>query len=251
MATFADMATLLMAFFVLLCLVQARQWQLKGSRLAVLVYGVALLAAVSITHLSMGRTGYIVLAAVLLAFVGMVLRGRALLTGIAVCAAALALTLWASDVMRARFVQGWEEAQRHEVDKVSSIGHRLNNYKTTTQLIAEKPVLGSGTGAYHTAICPFIEAPAQCDFFAWHPHNQFLFFAADHGLVGLALYLGLIVAVATAGWRSPDPLFMVITVGFAVLLAVDSMVNSPLWSSRESHLFAYFLGLLGTIRTKI
>ncbi len=241
---FGDYITqnVMMAFFVLLALYRVRHEPVPWQKLA---WGImALMAMISVTHLSEGRTGYVLLVATVGVFVGTQLKGRQALVAVFLAVVALGVLLTSSDAMRSRFTQAIAEAQQHEVDNTTSIGHRLYNYKTTPRLVAKAPVLGLGTGAYHTQICQVLDDPAQCSTYAWHPHNQYLFFAADHGLLGLGAYLALLCAMVWVALRSKDDQARTLLLGLTALLAVNSLFNSPLWSARESHFFTLMAALL-------
>ena len=179
---FGDYITqdIMMAFFVLLALnrgvsaaSQRRRWSW---------YATAALGAVSVTHMSHGRSGYLVLAAGLLVFTLFSVPGNRRLVAVAALALVFASVFWTSHTMRTRFALASTEAANREVDNQSSIGHRLYNYRKVPRLILERPLLGWGTGAYHEQICRVVEKPEWCRVFNWHPHNQFLFFGVDHGL---------------------------------------------------------------------
>lgn len=241
---FGDYITqnVMMSFFCALALHKAVQAPGLARRVA--WCAVTLAAVLSVTHLSQGRTGYLLVLASLLAYALAVARGRWLLFSVTGVVLAGALTLAASDILQSRFTQALEEARMSDVNNESSIGHRLYNYKTTPKLIAEAPLFGHGTGAYHEEICRFVERAEQCEMFGWHPHNQFLFLAADHGLLGAALYLALIVGMVVTALRSEDKTAGALLTVLATVMLVDSMINSPLWSARESHFFMFMLALL-------
>jgi O-antigen ligase len=112
-------------------------------------------------------------------------------------------------------------------------------------MIAEKPLLGHGTASFHKEICRFLDKPETCPLYGRHPHNQFLFLAADHGLLGVGLYLAfvlglLVTAVRSQTHRSSRVLLFVL----GTLLLINSLINSPLYSSRESQFFAFMAALL-------
>lgn len=242
---FGDYITqnVMMSFFVLLALGRSlayRDWMSRSAWA-----GVACLAAVSITHLSDGRTGYVLLCTVLVYFALAAFKGRAAVGGLALGVAALSLTMASSQLMQDRFRLALDEAQRMDMTQVTSIGNRLYLYQTTPKLIAEKPWLGHGTGAYHQEICRLVDIPLGCHgVISWHPHNQFLFFAADHGALGLLLYLSMITAMGFMAYRSGDSETRMLLGGLAALLVVNGMTNSPLWSGRESHMFILMMALL-------
>jgi len=205
---------------------------------------IALMALVSVTHLSTGRTGLIVvvgaLAALLFARIGL----RRALVAVPILLIGVGALLMTSDVMLSRFQQATTQLQNIDNDRFSSIGHRAYNYKTTPHLIAERPLFGHGTGAYHTEICRVLDDPNDCATFRWHSHNQFLFFGADHGLVGIAFYILLIISAARVAWRSQSQPHRLMLFGLLGALVSDSLINSPLFSARESHFFLYMLALL-------
>jgi O-antigen ligase len=135
-------------------------------------------------------------------------------------------------------LENWRE------NTASSIGHRLFNYETALALMLERPWWGHGTGAFHTEICRFVSPELNCGRFNWHPHNQFLFFGVDHGLIGIVLYVGLILSLFKAALDSSKKTPRVLLACLASILLVNSMINSPLWSSIESQFFIFMMGLL-------
>lgn len=232
----------MMSFFVIYALSQVRgslwQWRSMGW------LGVAVLASLSISHLSEGRTGLLVLVAGLLAWVAYSGGARRLLVGLPLAALAGVVLVMSSSLLQNRFLLAWQEFGNRHANPLTSIGQRAYNYEKTTQLIAEKPVFGHGTGAFHTEICRLVEKPEWCQIFNWHPHNQFLMFGADHGVVGMLMYAGLIMSLFVMAWRSAHAQPRVWLGALAAILLVDSMINTPLFSSSESHFFVYMMALL-------
>lgn len=84
------------------------------------------------------------LAVALGVFIFTQLRGKIAVMAMLGALLTLGALLASSDIMRARFDMAISEAQRHDTDLNTSIGHRLYNYKTTPRLIAEKPLWGWG-----------------------------------------------------------------------------------------------------------
>lgn len=232
----------MMSFYVVYALVSTRTMHDKKWKMVWWV--LAVMGVVSITHLSQGRTGVIVLLPALLAFAASKWRGRRTFYALPILAIALTVTVLSSPVMSERIEQSQTEFSHRNTDIFSSIGHRLFNWKTTPQLIAEKPVFGHGTGAYHTEICRYMEKPEWCDTFRWHPHNQYLLFAADHGLIGAGLYIALIASLFVVAYKSPHPAARTLLFTLASILAVDSLFNSPMFSAKEAEFFLYMMALL-------
>ena len=233
--------SVMMAFFVVLALVRGQEAATPWPR--GVWWAAAFLGAVSITHLSNGRTGYVLLAAALFTFVVFALRGAKRWLMLGVLALGIAVAALTSITLQQRVQEAVAEAQAYERMEITSIGGRINFWKKTWQLVQERPLTGWGTGSYHGQWCRVAGTPEWCQFGHWHPHNQFLFFWAEHGLPGLLLFAGLLLALAWAARHAPAaqrPLLM----GFFALFVVDSMINAPLWSSRENHFFLYMMALL-------
>ena len=241
---FGDYITqsIMMSLFVAIALAYAVESHNRGRTL--LWVAIALLASVSITHLSLGRTGTLTLL-VSLGTVGILLIPRrwTLLTMVCLIGA-LGLLLLSSDTMVDRWMLALQELENWRENTASSIGHRLFNYETALALMREKPWWGHGTGAFHTEICRFVSPESECGRFNWHPHNQFLFLGVDHGLVGVLLYAGLIFSLFRAALGAPTKMPRVVLACLASILMVNSMINSPLWSSIESQFFMFMTGLL-------
>jgi O-antigen ligase len=244
-ALFGDHITqnIMVAFFTVIAFQNAYKSKTHWGRLA--WWSILALSVLSITHYSIGRTGQVLLLVVWLSYLLCSMRGWKLLTA----SLLLALLVWASYSsslhLRSRFDQAIAEARLAETDRLTSIGHRLYNYQTTPRLIADKPIFGHGTGAYHSQICHYIDQAEQCPIFQRHPHNQFLFLAADHGLVGSALYLAYVAGLFVhAGRSNSSKSSRVMLAAFAAMLLVNSLINSPLFSSRESQFFALMAALL-------
>ncbi len=240
---FGDYITqnVMMSFFVLLLLIAGQQtygWRRW------LCWSLVLPSIVSITHLSQGRTGLVLVATALLVFAVSMLRRKVAFIAVALVPLTLGLALATSSLMRDRVVQAIAEARQADTDPYSSIGHRLYNQRTTLAMIADAPLIGHGTGAYHTRICEYLDRAEDCHIFHWHPHNQYLFFGVNHGLVGVIAYLGLLAALCVTAWRSESTTWKSLLLGLTALLAVNSLFNSPLWSARESHFFTLMTALL-------
>jgi len=232
----------MMSFYVVYALLQADKHKQGHWRAIWLVLAAG--AVFSITHLSQGRTGVVVLVPALLTYGATRWGARKTLIALPLAAIVLGAAAMSSSVMRERIEQAYTEFSNRDADVFSSIGHRLYNWETTPKLIAEAPVIGHGTGAYHTEICRFMDKPEWCDIFHWHSHNQYLFFAADHGLIGAGLYIALIASLFVVAYKSPHPAARTLLFTLAGILAVDSLFNSPMFSSKEAEFFLYMMALL-------
>jgi len=235
---------IIMAFFSVLSIHLIRESANRYRKIFWLICSI--FSILSITHLSQGRTGALVLFAGLSSYLFFTYGFKKFipLGGLLVIFSLLLIST--STQLDNRIHQAKLELNTFEKNEKTSIGHRIFNATTTIELIKARPIFGHGTGGYHTAICDFIKikSDTKCDFYNWHPHNQYLFFAADHGLIGFLTYLGLIFALYLTAVRSPNKNGKLLLSTLATILAVDSLFNSPFYSSRESEFFAYMIALL-------
>lgn len=231
----------MMTFFVLSCL--ALMWKFKTPWARTVLGVLATLGMVSITHMSWGRTGLVLLFSCLLVFGLTAVANRKKIWVLGAVVALLGLVAASSPLMMEKLRLGWEEIQTHESNKFNSVGHRLFNYKSVLTIIQENPLTGTGTGSFETEACRLNASREECKLFGWHPHNQYLFFTVENGVLGGLLFVALIVSLfyAARNRSTPDKCLLL---GFATMLAANSLVNSSLFSARESHFFIFMMALL-------
>ena len=231
----------MMTFFVLSCL--ALMWKFKTPWARAVLGVLATLGMVSITHMSSGRTGVVLLFSCLLVFGLTAVSNKQKIWVLGAVVALLGLVAASSPLMMGKLKLGWEEIQNHESNKFNSMGHRLFNYKSVLTIIQENPLTGAGTGSFETEACRLNASPEECKLFGWHPHNQYLFFTVENGVLGGLLFMALIASLfyEAKNRSTPDKCLLL---GFATMLAADSLVNSPLFSSRESHFFIFMMAML-------
>ncbi len=236
---------IMMSMLVLIALSQTlnskltRQWRLAW-------WGVALFAALSITHLSYGRTGYVALAAALGAFALFAMKGHSRWLVLAGVGLAAVVVVYSSEGLRNRVALVVQEARSSHQEDLTSIGQRLYFAEKTWNLIQEKPVLGWGTGAYHGQFCRVATTPAWCDAGKFHPHNQLLFIWVENGLIGLGLLL-LLIWLPVFSVKDGAGGYAVLAAGFSGIFLVDSVTHASLWLSTESHFYTLMLALVGLV----
>lgn len=231
----------MMSFFVVMSLQRALAAASRG--LCLFWVATALLAILSITHLSGGRTGYLSLGAALLVFFLASVSSRwriAVLVGAVLATALLAGT---SPQLRGRVAQAIAEAEHHNATDFTSIGQRLYFWQHAAGLIEERPVLGWGTGAYHQQFCRIATSQGWCDAGRFHPHNQFLFWGVEYGLVGLLVFLFYLARPIHHAVRQ-DRAQKAVILGFMAIFVMGSMTHGSLWLSTENHFFTFMLALL-------
>ena len=225
---------IMMVFFAILLLekavtsvgVKARLFYALSFVLAVLV----------VTHLSNGRTGYLLLIVSLGVYALKWARGWKQWLTIGVVACVIGLSLASSARVQQRVEMAVTELENSDSMEITSIGGRYNFWKYTLQMTLEKPLQGWGTGSYHSQWCEHVTAEGWCGFGRWHPHNQYLFFWMEHGILGLVLFVLFVVSPIWMTRKMPESPRRIAWC-FSALFAVNSLINASLFSSRESHFF--------------
>lgn len=232
---------LMMAFFVLIMLVKGYAESSHGRRLA--YWGVALVAIVNIMAFVHGRTGYLALAVIMGVFVFLQISPRRRWQSLLVFVIAAAVFLPFADGFRTRIAIAMEELQTHQPDKATSVGARIEMTKTSLELIRERPLIGWGTGSYPKQFCERAITEQMCAVGGYHPHNQFLSFGVQLGMVGMLAYLAfLIAAIRQTRYFSHSQKTLVF--GLVGALVVDSLLHAPLFLVGEAQFFILMLAVV-------
>lgn len=109
-----------------------------------------------------------------------------------------------------------------------STGGRIALFQLAVTLFQENPILGVGTAGYE-ALSPGILGP---DAGAAYPHNALLQIATEQGLIGVALFVG-IVAIALTRRLDPGGAALAIRAMFLFLL-LEAMVSGDIFSDRTT-----------------
>jgi O-antigen ligase len=207
---------------------------------------IALAAAVNILFFVLGRAGYAtlfvnLLVVALVAFVAARDVRLTMIAGVLIAATIVAASM--SDSLQARFYAVLTEAESSQEHGIStSTGQRLEYASKSVDLIEARPILGWGTGSYAKEYCRIAKSAEWCRLGAYNPHNQFLFFTVQFGLLGL---VALLVWMAAAGMAMRRLPICEQLVGFSLLatLVVHSLVDSPLFIVTEGTWYPLMLGI--------
>lgn len=233
---------LFMAFAVFLFALQARASASPWTRAAFIL--VAVLAVYNIVFMVGGRSGYVVLAALLAYFFYDWLRWKGL-AAFALAGVLVGLTaFYVSDEFRTRIVQGVDgyTAWDAGVTEANSVGIRMDFYRNTLHIIREQPLTGVGTGGFEQAYSARIAGTAM-----WptsNPHNQYLLITAQVGVGGLVLLLALFAAQWHLAARLPNEWERHVARGLLLTIMLGSLFNSLLLDHAEGLLYGWASGVL-------
>ena len=120
----------------------------------------------------------------------------------------------------------------------SSIGERMMMWSDAVKIFLHHPVVGAGTGAYlHEAaqINPANTRP--------HPHNSYLYIAANFGLLGIGLYVWLLVVTLKRAWRSRDHLSGYSILAFLSVILIGSLTDTQILSAATGVALGFVVGI--------
>ncbi len=205
----------------------------------------AVLAICNVLFMVEGATGQLVLAALAFWLAASRLPGRMRLAAwiSAPLIAATLLTVPGPIATRAEVfkqeIAQWQPGvgQRH-----SSSGLRLEFFGNTAGIIAERPLLGVGTGGFAAAYAARVAGTDMLP--TANPHNEYLMIAAQTGLIGLAALLVLFAAQWFYSARLPTPMETGLARGLVIAMAIGCLFNSFLLDHAEGLFFAWMSGLL-------
>ena len=243
----------MMAFAAFLAMLRSRDAASAAARSGWAIF--ALLAAVNVLFMVQGRTGYLVMMALLAWFAWSTLAQLMQRRGIALGwrhALALLLTLGLlaaaayqlSSRLHDRVMQVVTEysAWQPNLGKSTSTGQRLDFYYNTLQIVQQQPLFGVGTGGFPAAFAEQVSGTEALR--TQHPHNEYLMVAAQTGIAGLALLLYLFYALWRIAPRLPGRFEQDALRGLVMAYMVNAMLNSALLDHSDGLFFAFMTSVL-------
>lgn len=178
-----------------------------------------LVIALTTTHSRMGNTAFF--ASLLIAgAIGIALSRHATRNTVILLASLIAIDLL--------IVGSWfgveKLAKRIQETTVEDVEVREEPPKYAIELIKDYPVFGAGPGSFYLAFPPYRKETITA--FFDHAHNDYVEFAAESGVLGLAI-LGVFVALSLgaaikAQWQRRDPLMR--GMSFACIMGVTAIL---------------------------
>lgn len=204
----------------------------------------AALAAINVTMMVQGATGYLILGGLILLFG----HGLGHWRGFGVASAAVTLAAIMLTSLPGPFkervsligqeLRGWEARQPQS----TSIGLRLEFYRNTLGIIRDHPLIGVGTGGFPKAYATRVRGTGMAE--TRNPHNEFLNIAAQLGAIGVAALLWLFWQQWRFASRLATPFECALARGLIVTMVIGCLYNSLLIDHTEGLLFAWLSGVL-------
>jgi O-antigen ligase len=222
-----------------------RTWTAKEVRTRITWGAVSLLALFSVIFLLQGRSGLVASAIVISVMTVINITPARRWLALMLMVIALTLLVMLSPLMLERVQQGYKEVIQYEAFSRTSLGLRMDMWLLALNNFWEHPLLGTGVGTYHQIAATHFSRFEAADlvYTVIHPHNQYLFFAMEYGVMGLMMFCWFLWRLAKTAYFSSHAERSILFATTAVL-AVDSLFNVPLWYRAESYFFYAILGLL-------
>ncbi len=204
----------------------------------------AALAAFNVLFMVQGRTGQLVLIALLLYFLVSSFRWRGLLAAVA---AGLAIGgtvyLTPSSSLHQRMLTTINEYQDWRAGKPPTLANmRLESWSNSLKIVREHPLVGVGTGGFAAAYAKQVEGTSMMPI--RQPENQYLLTTVQLGVVGLAALLALFVVQWSLASRLETRTDTDLARGLVITMAVGCLFNSFLLDHAEALFYAWLSGLL-------
>lgn len=225
---------LMMSFFALVTAVYALAAKTLKTR--IFLFSLAAIAVVDILFFVSGRTGFLSLAFNALVFIVFLASKKQRVIGLFVLVLTTILTFQFSENFRNRTELAIAEFKSQEQKELTSVGQRVEFLKKSAQLIKEKPIFGFGTGSYASEFCRIADSTEWCEAGKFHPHNQFIAFLVQLGIIGFIAYLIFIGSAIKSATNQPKTI-QICALGLIATLTVDSMTHAPLFLVTEAQFF--------------
>ena len=129
-----------------------------------------------------------------------------------------------------------------EIDqtKETSIGYRLTFWNNTIEMLPKYALLGTGTGGFEKAYAVQVEGKSgTAGVVTGDPHNQYLKILVEHGAIGLAVFLSILILLL---WQPTTNPFKAIGVASLLAIATTSLFNAHFSTFNEGQFIWIFAG---------
>ncbi len=202
----------------------------------------ALLAAYNVVFITLGKTGYLVLAALILLGAVQIDRWRGLIIGAGVITVLSVLAYTGSNRVQQNIDRFEQHLEQPQPNHISSAALRLDYYRYTPRLVAAHPLVGTGTGSfaveYRRLAAQHHMMPSD------NPHDEYLLLGVQLGLPGIAVFLFLLITLWRWSGCLPERSYRRLGQGVVVFMASGCLVNSLLLDATEGQLFAFLAALV-------
>jgi O-antigen ligase len=200
----------------------------------------------NIAQVAIGRSGYIALIVLTISFIFLYFTRTSLLKKLLLCilGTAVLVGILASTPTSQQRIELAKHEFTSEIDqtKETSIGYRLTFWKNTIEMLPKYALLGTGTGGFEKAYAAQVEGKSgTAGVVTGDPHNQYLKILVEHGVIGLAVFLSILILLL---WQPTTNPFKAIGVASLLAIASTSLFNAHFSTFNEGQFIWIFAGSL-------
>jgi O-antigen ligase len=217
--------------------------RLLGNRAA--MAGIFVLLVIDVVFILWGRTGAFAIVLMSSATAVFLIAGtwrRKALAGLVILACG-GVVLFASPHVRSRVADGMHEiATANQAERGTRFGSRVVYWRNAARIIADHPLLGVGTGGFQAAYATYMRGVE-----GWQghetgdPHNQYIKFQAEQGILGLAAFLFFIYW--TFRCPAPQP-WRALAAAALIGWCATSIASSEFSTHNQGRLIFFWLGAM-------
>lgn len=213
-------------------------------RTKVILAMLSALAVFNVLFMVHGRTGQLVLLALVVYFLCSRFRWRGLVVAAAAGAAlAGAVTMTPSSSLHQRVKTTITEIQDWRAGKPAQLSNmRLESWTNSLEIARANPLLGVGTGGFAAAYAKQVEGTSMLPL--GQPENQYLLTTVQLGVAGLAALIALFAAQWHLAVRLATRTDADLARGLILTMTVGCLFNSFLLDHTEALFYAWLSGLL-------
>ena len=200
----------------------------------------------NIALIATGRSGYIALIVMVTSFLFLYITKLSILKKSLICMISLIVLIgiFASSPASQQRIELAKQEFFSEVNqtKETSIGYRFTFWKNTIEMLPKYALLGPVTGGFDKAYAIQVEGKSgTAGVVTGDPHNQYLKILVEHGVIGLAVFLSVLILLFLQSVSNPFK-----AIGIASLLAISttSLFNSHFSTFNEGQFIWIFVGSL-------
>ncbi|MGZ8946150.1 MAG: O-antigen ligase family protein [Methylococcaceae bacterium] len=205
----------------------------------------SILACLDILFLVNGRTGQIIMAALIVWFTYEIWGIKSLTYWFGLILLGAVLHQVIPDFPHSRLTDIKQEIASHQSNGAqTSSGQRVEMYKNTITLIKQHPLFGGGTASLENEYEVLAKNKNLAMSRVANPHNQFLLTTQELGILGLAMLVLMWFFHWRASYRIIPARYSVAFRGLILTIVVGSLFNSLLLDASEGKFYCVLAGIL-------
>ena len=199
----------------------------------------AVLAVANVALLIPGRTGQVILVALMVYLAYSLWRWKGALLIMSIIAVLIAMG--GVNHRLGQIFSEWKAWQPGEIT-VTGTGERLEFFQNSFNIALAHPLIGSGTGSFPRVYADHVKGSAikPTD----NPHNEYLNTAVQLGIVGLLALLYLLYCEWRQAATLPTAYDVQLARGLVITFVIGCLLNSLLMDHVEGLFFAWISGVL-------